>query len=88
MFSGLVRYIAQVKSFRNNTLEILTSYNQAHIGDSIAINGACLTAIRVFQGGMVMELSTHTQNHIATENYAQGAFVHLEPALQVAYYRH
>ena len=83
MFSGLVRYIAQVKSFRNNTLEILTSYNQVHIGDSIAINGACLTAIRVFQGGMVMELSTHTQKHIATENYAQGAFVHLEPALQV-----
>lgn len=82
MFSGLVRHIAQVKSFTHNTLEILTPY-QAQIGDSIAINGACLTAMTFFSGGMSMELSKHTQESIALENYRQGAFVHLEPALQV-----
>ena len=83
MFSGLVREIAQVKSFTRNTLDLLTSYNKAHLGDSIAINGACLTAISFFNGGMAMELSKHTQQHIALENYTQGSFVHLEPALQV-----
>lgn len=82
MFSGLVREMAQVRSFRGNTLEILTSY-KAREGDSIAINGACLTAVSFFNGGMAMELSKHTQEHIALENYTQGAFVHLEPALQV-----
>ena len=82
MFSGLVRQIAQVKSFTNNTLEIITPY-KAQLGDSIAINGACLTAMKLFENGITMELSQHTQQSIALENYTQGAFVHLEPALQV-----
>lgn len=82
MFSGLVREIARVKSFANNTLEIYTDY-QAKIGDSIAINGACLTAIGFFQGGVKMELSNHTKKHIAVENFTPNAKVHLEPALSL-----
>lgn len=82
MFSGLVREIAQVKSFSRNTLAVITTH-KARIGDSIAINGACLTAIDFFKGGIAMELSKHTQQTIALENYAQGQHVHLEPALQV-----
>ena len=82
MFSGLVREIARVKSFPNNTLEIYTDY-QAKLGDSIAINGACLTAIAFFQGGVTMELSNHTKQHIAIENFTPNAKVHLEPALSL-----
>ncbi len=82
MFSGLVREIARVKSFTNNTLEIYTDY-QAKLGDSIAINGACLTAIAFFQGGVTMELSNHTKQHIAIENFTPNAKVHLEPALSL-----
>lgn len=82
MFSGLVREIARVKSFTNNTLEIYTDY-QAKLGDSIAINGACLTAIAFFQGGVTMELSNHTKQHIAIENFIPNAKVHLEPALSL-----
>ena len=82
MFSGLVREIARVKSFTNNTLEIYTDY-QAKLGDSIAINGACLTAIAFFQGGVKMELSNHTKQHIVTENFTPNAKVHLEPALSL-----
>lgn len=82
MFSGLVREIATIKSFKQHTLEVLTPY-PARIGDSIAINGACLTAMRLFAGGVAMELSEHTRQMLAIENYAQGARVHLEPALQV-----
>ena len=82
MFSGLVREIARVKSFANNTLEIYTDY-QAKLGDSIAINGVCLTAIDFFQGGVKMELSKHTQEHIAIEHFTPNAKVHLEPALSL-----
>lgn len=82
MFSGLVRHIAEVKSFAHNTLEILTSY-QARLGDSIAINGACLTVTKLLNDGICMELSKHTQSLIAMENYEQGQRVHLEPALKV-----
>ena len=77
-----MREIARVKSFTNNTLEIYTDY-QAKLGDSIAINGACLTAIAFFQGGVKMELSNHTKQHIAIENFTPNAKVHLEPALSL-----
>ena len=63
MFSGLVRQIAQVKSFTNNTLEIITPY-KAQLGDSIAINGACLTAMKLFENGITMELSQIGRAHV------------------------
>lgn len=79
MFSGLVREIAEVKSFKNDTLEILSPY-EPKIGDSIAINGACLTVTKLFKGGFALNLTAHTQEKIATENLK--GKVHLEPALR------
>lgn len=79
MFSGLVREIAKVKSFKNDTLEIISSY-VPKIGDSIAINGACLTVTQLFDSGFSLNLTAHTQEKIATENLK--GEVHLEPALR------
>lgn len=79
MFSGLIREIAEVKSFKNNTLEIFSSY-VPKIGDSIAINGACLTVVELHKWGFSLNLTSHTQEKIAIENL-KGA-VHLEPALR------
>ena len=81
MFSGLVREVAEVKSFKNNTLEILSSYRPT-IGDSIAINGACLTVIELFSNGFSLNLTTHTQEKIAVENLKEK--VHIEPALKMS----
>lgn len=81
MFSGLVREVAEVKSFKNNILEILSSYRPT-IGDSIAINGACLTVIELFSNGFSFNLTTHTQEKIAVENLKEK--VHIEPALKMS----
>lgn len=81
MFTGLVREFGRVESLRGSRLRILARHKPS-IGDSIAVNGVCLTAIAVFQGGFVLELSEETQKHIALENY-QG-FVHLEPAMRLS----
>lgn len=84
MFSGLVREIAEVKQFSLNTLEILTHYApKAQIGDSIAINGACLTVIKTTQHSLSMQLSEETKRAVALENYQKGQKVHLEPALKL-----
>ena len=83
MFSGLVREIAQVKNFAHHTLEISTPHI-AQIGDSIAINGVCLTVVKTTPQTLTMELSEHTQNVIAIENYQKGSLVHLEPALRMS----
>lgn len=78
MFSGLVREIAKIKRFQNNILYIQSPY-KPEIGDSIAVNGACLTVIEITSSGFGVELSKHTQEKIAIENYRD--YVHIEPAL-------
>lgn len=79
MFSGLIREIAKVKSFKNNTLEIISTFTP-NIGDSIAINGACLTVTALHHRGFSLNLTAHTQEKIATENLK--GEVHMEPALR------
>ncbi|NHB17903.1 riboflavin synthase [Helicobacter pylori] len=79
MFSGLIHKIAKVKSFHNNILSIESDLNPK-LGDSIAINGACLTAIESSKTHFSVELSQKTQNSVALENYKD--LVHIEPALK------
>lgn len=79
MFSGLVREIAEVKNFGANTLEIISTY-RPKIGDSIAINGACLSVVGLFEWGFSLNLTAHTQEKIAIENLK--GKVHMEPALR------
>ena len=46
MFTGLIREMAKVVSFQNNFLTLKANINPK-IGDSIAINGACLTVVKL-----------------------------------------
>ena len=80
MFTGLIREMAEVKSFANNTLTLRAKY-KALIGDSIAINGACLTVTKVHNDGFSVELSPESQNILALENYKNK--VHIEPAMSM-----
>ena len=80
MFNGLIRELAEVKSFNNNILTIKAKY-RPKIGDSIAINGACLTAIEIFSDGFSVELSPESQKMLAIENYKD--LVHIEPAMKI-----
>ncbi|GAA7110564.1 riboflavin synthase [Helicobacter pylori] len=79
MFSGLIHKIAKVESFHNNILSIESDLNPK-LGDSIAVNGACLTAIESSKTHFNVELSQKTQNSVALENYKD--LVHIEPALK------
>lgn len=78
MFTGLIREIATVKSFVGSTLTIKASL-QTGLGDSIAINGACLTVTSVNSDGFSVELSPESQKHLVIENYKNE--VHIEPAM-------
>ena len=78
MFTGLIREMARVQSYRNNELTVKAEYEPC-IGDSIAINGACLTVVKVTSGSFTVELSPETQTHIATQNLKGD--VHMEPAM-------
>jgi len=80
MFTGLIREIATVKSYANNILTIQAKH-QAGMGDSIAINGICLTVIKVNSDGFSLELGDETRS-IIDESKISGK-VHIEPAMQL-----
>ncbi|ELE6273369.1 riboflavin synthase [Campylobacter jejuni] len=79
MFNGLIREIAKVQSYQNNTLSLKAKYCP-NLGDSIAVNGACLSVTKLYEGGFEVELSRESRTHIAIENLKDK--VHIEPALR------
>lgn len=80
MFTGLIREIATVKGYQNNILSI-RSKHQAKLGDSIAINGVCLTVIKTHSDGFDLELADETRS-IIDESKLKGE-VHMEPAMMM-----
>lgn len=77
MFTGLVRERARVASFENGRLVVETAV-EAKVGDSVAINGVCLTVVdgdrRTLSFDVVPETVSRTKSF--------GAEVNLEPALR------
>lgn len=80
MFTGLIREMAQVKSFGGNRL-YLKAAHKPKLGDSIAINGTCLSVVSIESDGFSVELSPETLQHIATEKLT--GMVHIEPAMMM-----
>lgn len=72
--------MAKVVNFSNNILTLQANYSPK-IGDSIAVNGACLTVIKISNDTFSVELSPESTNLLALENYKN--FVHIEPAMQM-----
>jgi riboflavin synthase len=80
VFTGLIREMAKVVSLNSSLLTLKAKYNPK-IGDSIAINGACLTAVKVTKDTFTVEISPESQSILAMENYKNE--VHIEPAMMV-----
>lgn len=79
MFNGLIREIAEVKSYQNNVLTLKTDY-RPNLGDSIAVNGACLSVTKLHNDGFELELSHESRKHLVVQNLKDR--VHIEPALR------
>lgn len=80
LFTGLIREMAKVLSYQNSTLTLKAEY-KPKIGDSIAINGACLTVTDIKPGQFSVELSPESTSVLAMENYKDK--VHMEPAMMM-----
>lgn len=80
MFNGLIREIAEVVSFENNFLKLKAKF-RPNLGDSVAVNGACLSVVSLFEGGFCVELSDESRKNLALENYKNK--VHIEPAMRL-----
>ena len=80
MFTGLIREMADVLSLKNSFLTLKAKYSPK-LGDSIAVNGACLTVVRFTSDTFTVELSPESQKVLAMENYK--GQVHIEPAMMM-----
>ncbi len=72
--------MAEVISYENNLLKLRATY-RPKIGDSIAVNGICLTVVTLFEGGFGLELADETREVTATQNLK--GRVHIEPAMRM-----
>ena len=81
MFTGLIKEIATIENINNNVLQIGAKHKPS-LGDSIAINGACLSVISIFEGGFCVELGAESAK-ILSQNKLCGE-VHLEPAMKLS----
>lgn len=79
MFNGLIKEFAQVVSFKDSKLR-LKAKHKPKLGDSIAVNGACLSVIKIFEDGFELELSLESKRNLALENYKDK--VHIEAAMK------
>lgn len=87
MFTGLVEEIGTVKTVSRDgdgyalTIAARAVLEDAKQGDSIAVNGVCLTAIVIDNGAFTVGLAPETRAKTNLEDLEPGAAVNLERAL-------
>lgn len=88
MFTGLIEatgYITGIaRHGRGARIRIESAqldWQDVKIGDSIAVNGVCLTAVTLLDHGMEVDVSSETLNCTLFGEYQQNQMVNLEKAL-------
>ena len=81
MFTGLVREVGRLVSFEDGRLRIESSLAAA-IGDSVSINGCCLTVVDGDRRTLAFDAVPETLARTTLGRLEAGAGVNLEPALR------
>ena len=83
MFTGIVEEVGRVVSRSDYRLVIQaeTVLQDAHLGDSISVNGACLTVVEFDAGSFAVDLAPETLRRTSLGQVGPGGSVNLERAL-------
>ena len=83
MFTGIVEEVGVVAKISDNAMTIRASkvLEGVKLGDSIAVNGACLTAVEFSQSEFSVDLSPETMRRTSLGQLSVGGPVNLERAL-------
>lgn len=89
MFTGIIQSIGRIHEYdaRGADARMAISgggldFSDVALGDSIAVNGVCLTAVALTSDSFTVDVSAETLR--VTEGFAPGAEVNLEKALRLA----
>lgn len=87
MFTGLIEDVGSIKNLKISSkggfISIKTSLDDIRVGDSVAVNGACLTAVKIVGEEVFFELSPETLKRSNLGMLSVGDPVNLERALKV-----
>jgi len=88
MFTGIIHHIGLFRGFHQGKKEIVieapTVASQLNIGDSLAINGACLSLIKKQKTLLFFSLSEETIKKTTLGFLRQGEKLNLEPSLTLS----
>ena len=84
MFTGIVEEVGTVKAVtdKNITVKCSSVLNGTKIGDSIAVNGICLTVTEISENAFTADVSEETFKVSALNCLKTGSYVNLERALK------
>ena len=83
MFTGIIEEVGKIQSITSNKISILASAvtKDTNIGDSIAVNGVCLTVTKINAGGFDADISPETMRITTFGKLKTGSFLNLERAM-------
>ena len=85
MFTGIVQAIGKLRQEKSLLeIEILDNFFDFAIGDSIAVDGICLTVKEIFQRKFTVDVSEETLEKTTLGLKSKNQFVNLEPALRIS----
>ncbi len=87
MFTGIVEKVSQVEKFELDLegakLYFRAPFFDTKLGDSIAVNGACLSVVEISGDLFAVEIMNETLNKTNLKNLAKGDLINLERALKL-----
>jgi riboflavin synthase len=82
MFTGIVRELGRVVGFDGSRLLVEAPETQAELGDSVAIDGVCLTVVARDGESLAFDVVGETLSRTTLGALADGDRVNVEPALR------
>lgn len=90
MFTGLIQAIGTLRSLSENQAQVTGGQaalepilHGLELGDSVAVDGVCLTVTQLLPSGFVAAISPETLGRTTLGQEASSTLVNLEPSLQV-----
>jgi len=91
MFTGIVSAIGKIAELEHRQGDVRISINapelsfdDVRLGDSIACNGVCLTAVELIDQGFIADVSVETLSLTTIEHWQLNTRINLEKAMQAS----
>ena len=91
MFTGIISAIGKIAELEHRQGDVRISihapelgFDDVRLGDSIACNGVCLTAVELIDQGFIADVSVETLSLTTIEHWKVDARINLEKAMQAS----